>query len=240
LQVNEIVQGTTIGATSEGEATCGDESASLMADVWYSIEGAGQELFATTCTDNSVINGNMDTQLTVFSGSCGELQCIGSNDDDDSEVCSLKSTVSFFAAEGTRYYILVHGYRGVTGSFALQVRSCENGPCPVPAVACNDGIQNGDEEGIDCGGSNCEPCPPSCDDGVQNGDEAGIDCGGSNCEPCPSSATCDDGIQNGDEEEIDCGGSMCEPCHDGSGVMSVQTIVPRLLLLTCLPLALLL
>ena len=26
---------------------------------------------------------------------------------------------------------------------------------------------------------------PTCDDGVQNGDEEGIDCGGSNCEPCP-------------------------------------------------------
>ncbi|MDY8137854.1 S8 family serine peptidase [Aquimarina sp. 2201CG5-10] len=24
--------------------------------------------------------------------------------------------------------------------------------------SCNDGIQNGDEEGIDCGGTNCEPC----------------------------------------------------------------------------------
>ena len=31
---------------------------------------------------------------------------------------------------------------------------------------CSDGIQNGDEEGIDCGGSNC----PSCDDGVVNFD----------------------------------------------------------------------
>lgn len=28
------------------------------------------------------------------------------------------------------------------------------------------------------------PPPPSCDDGIQNGDETGIDCGGSNCAPC--------------------------------------------------------
>jgi hypothetical protein len=52
---------------------------------------------------------------------------------------------------------------------------------------CMDGIQNGDEEGVDCGGSNCPPCGgggPTCMDGIQNGDEEGVDCGGSNCPPC--------------------------------------------------------
>ncbi len=29
----------------------------------------------------------------------------------------------------------------------------------------------------------CEP--PTCDDGFQNGDETGVDCGGTNCAPCP-------------------------------------------------------
>ena len=75
---------------------------------------------------------------------------------------------------------------------------------------CTDGIQNGDEEGVDCGGSFCPPCP-TCSDGVQNGDEEGVDCGGSVCPPCP---TCSDGIQNGDETGVDCGGS-CPPCPGG-------------------------
>ena len=81
------------------------------------------------------------------------------------------------------------------------------GSCAACAT-CDDGVQNGDETGIDCGGS-CAPCV-SCNDGIQNGDETGIDCGGS-CEAC---ATCDDGIQNGDETGIDCGGS-CAPCETG-------------------------
>lgn len=51
------------------------------------------------------------------------------------------------------------------------------------APTCSDGIQNGDETGIDCGGSNCDACV-SCSDGIQNGDEEGIDCGGSNCDAC--------------------------------------------------------
>lgn len=54
------------------------------------------------------------------------------------------------------------------------------------APTCTDGIQNGDETGVDCGGSSCAPCvtPPTCTDGIQNGDETGVDCGGSSCAPC--------------------------------------------------------
>ena len=55
--------------------------------------------------------------------------------------------------------------------------------------------------------SSCQP--PSCTDGIQNGDETGVDCGGSCPNTCP---TCTDGVQNGDEEGIDCGGSNCAPC----------------------------
>jgi hypothetical protein len=55
--------------------------------------------------------------------------------------------------------------------------------------------------------------PPTCNDGIQNGDETGVDCGGSSCPACP---TCNDGIQNGDETGVDCGGSSCPPCGGGS------------------------
>ena len=54
--------------------------------------------------------------------------------------------------------------------------------------SCTDGLQNGDEEGVDCGGSSgCNPCA-SCDDGIQNGDEEGVDCGGTGgCMGCGKS-----------------------------------------------------
>lgn len=45
---------------------------------------------------------------------------------------------------------------------------------------CFDGIQNQDEEHIDCGGS-CRPC--HCFNNTQDADEKGIDCDGS-CKPC--------------------------------------------------------
>ena len=55
-------------------------------------------------------------------------------------------------------------------------------------VACN---KDNDLEPEDPTGN-----PPTCTDGVQNGDETGIDCGGETCDPCIS---CQDGIMNGDE-----------------------------------------
>ncbi len=51
--------------------------------------------------------------------------------------------------------------------------------------------------------------PPSCTDGIQNGNETGVDCGGPDCPACP---TCNDGIQNGGETGIDCGGPSCPAC----------------------------
>lgn len=50
----------------------------------------------------------------------------------------------------------------------------------------------------------------SCSNNILDGDETGIDCGGS-CPPC-SSATCSDGIQNQNETGIDCGGP-CQSCQ---------------------------
>lgn len=82
---------------------------------------------------------------------------------------------------------------------------------------CNDGIQNGNESGVDCGGSLCDPCAgpgPTCDDGIQNGDEQGMDCGGPDCPPCQGPPpSCTDGIQNGNEVGVDCGGP-CPTCND--------------------------
>jgi len=101
---------------------------------------------------------------------------------------------------------------------------------------CSDGIQNGDETGVDTGGR-CGPvcpgpgCTGTCSDGIKNGDETGIDTGG-RCGPvCPGPGcigTCSDGIKNGDETGVDtggrCGGSFCgngvrngsEQCDDGA------------------------
>jgi hypothetical protein len=48
---------------------------------------------------------------------------------------------------------------------------CENNVC----ISCSDGIKNGSEVGIDCGGSSCAPCPPGTPCSVET------DCLDNNC-----------------------------------------------------------
>jgi hypothetical protein len=60
----------------------------------------------------------------------------------------------------------------------------------ITETTCSNGIQDGDETGIDCGGS-CPACDvetatvvPTCTDEIQNQGELGVDCGGP-CTVCP-------------------------------------------------------
>lgn len=67
-------------------------------------------------------------------------------------------------------------------TFAIGMTSCSDDNCTQGNAACFNGVQDGDETAVDCGGS-CTPCP-TCDDGIQNGGETGVDCGGPDCAPC--------------------------------------------------------
>jgi len=57
--------------------------------------------------------------------------------------------------------------------------------CGELSIECDNGIQDSNEEGVDCGGD-CYPC--HCFDGIQNFDEKSIDCGDS-CPDCPEFAS---------------------------------------------------
>jgi len=66
-----------------------------------------------------------------------------------------------------------------------MVVSCDkDDPDDILLASCSDGILNGLETGIDCGGD-CSPCT-TCNDNIQNGNETGVDCGG-DCPACLSS-----------------------------------------------------
>jgi hypothetical protein len=112
---------------------------------------------------------------------------------------------------------------GVCESAAVQ--------CQCQSPTCNDGVKNGHETGIDCGGD-CPPC------GVNVGCIKGSDCVSGECgvgfkgavctgltpdggateagvAGCICQApTCGDGVKNEDETDVDCGGS-CPACPTG-------------------------
>ncbi|EYF02687.1 DNRLRE domain-containing protein [Chondromyces apiculatus] len=139
----------------------------------------------------------------------------GVNNDIVPRQVSLTSLVQSWA-DGTPNNGLLLAEPGLTQTAFRSRESTKTTQRPtldVCYVTCTDGIQNGNETAVDCGGDGCAPCA-TCDDGVQNGLETGVDCGGA-CAPC---ATCDDGVQNGGEGGVDCGGSCsaaCPTCSDG-------------------------
>ncbi|MFO0590653.1 MAG: hypothetical protein U0441_24130 [Polyangiaceae bacterium] len=123
---------------------------------------------------------------------------------------------------------------------------CATGVCGVDGAclpaSCNDGVKNGDETAVDCGGScnGCDtgqPCgvagdcyngvcdmsacaAPTCADGVENGGvylagdgETDVDCGGPCGATCGPMKACK---VDGDCVGGQCSGSMCVPnCNDG-------------------------
>ncbi|MEM7573609.1 MAG: cohesin domain-containing protein [Bacteroidota bacterium] len=116
--------------------------------------------------------------------------------------------------------ISITGSNNLGQSLAIDVfpgtvnAGCGGGP------TCDDGIQNGQETGVDCGGPDCPACPPTCEDGIQNGQETGVDCGGPDCPECPGD--CEDGIMNGQETGIDCGGPDCPACPPNEITLTVS------------------
>ncbi|HEU4728300.1 MAG TPA: VCBS repeat-containing protein [Kofleriaceae bacterium] len=100
------------------------------------------------------------------------------------------------------------GSLGLVGLFALAcvgLSSCVFYLNPL----CTDQIRNGDETGVDCGGS-CGKCDLGEGCKVDNDCDEG-NCVGGKCTPFP----CDNGMKDGQETDIDCGGGECRKCAGG-------------------------
>ncbi|MBN2494980.1 MAG: hypothetical protein JXR96_10350 [Deltaproteobacteria bacterium] len=87
-----------------------------------------------------------------------------------------------------------------------SLASCGGGSAPA---TCSDGIYNGEETDLDCGGP-CDPCAAGggC---LSSADCRSQVCTGGKC----AAASCSDEIQNGYETDLDCGGT-CPGCPVGA------------------------
>jgi hypothetical protein len=136
------VMGTTDGLEHmilQDSCILDDEEESSMnvttTGIWWTVFAESNSSFtASTCSNET----NFDTQLSIYSGPCGELlECVaGNNDSEEEECCDLQnnnnnnnnntlcSVVRWLAIENTTYQILVHGNE--TGEFELTVSSSES------------------------------------------------------------------------------------------------------------------
>jgi hypothetical protein len=108
---------------------------------------------------------------------------------------------------------------GAGGRSVIDAEAGAGGdPLPPCEERCFDGILNGDETDVDCGGAVCSQCDPeiSC---VPGDCAAPAVCACGLClmpdeaDRCPRS--CANGIWDGPETDVDCGGEECAPCQRG-------------------------
>ena len=123
------ISGTTNAATTAGTDCAGNRSAN---GTWYMMIGDGSVVTLNTC------GSSFDSQINVYTGSCGALTCLSgvSNDDAASGTCTYAATLTFYfftfplgtataylgartatftTTIGTNYYIYVSG---VNSTFA--------------------------------------------------------------------------------------------------------------------------
>jgi cysteine-rich repeat protein len=167
----------------------------------------------TDAVDND--SADADDDAPDFS-ECGELEC-------DLAVPSCNGSLLFnceVLADGCPGLVLVED----CGSDDLVCTAVEGVSTCAAEPTCDDGVFNGTETDLDCGGE-CDPCrdgrqcegpddcisnscvagictAPSCTDGQVNGIETDVDCGGAACGPCADDSSC--------AEAIDCVSGVCE------------------------------
>lgn len=126
-----ITNGSTLLAVEDGTPEC--VTSVSAPGVWYGISDLGGTVVLSTC-DGS----NYDTKIVVYTGPCDDLVCVTGNDDGPFD-CEFGSNVVLNAEAGTAYHVLVQGYNGAVGDFALAMNCSDCSlPTNVSVVAADD------------------------------------------------------------------------------------------------------
>jgi hypothetical protein len=98
------------------------------------------------------------------------------------------------------------------GEFCETTPGANAGIC-VNEPNCSDGIKNGSETDVDCGGPTCPPCFPNRSCAVPT------DCAFDICTNGICQDPCQDGVKDFTETDVDCGGGICNKCPSGRGCL---------------------
>ncbi|WP_040279980.1 T9SS type A sorting domain-containing protein [Psychroserpens damuponensis] len=126
----DTLSGTNVLAT-DGDEVAGDGcgTSSTAVGVWYVYAGTGDTVTASTCAQ-----ADFDTEITVYTGVCGDFTCLDNNDDNSAAGCtSNTSLLEFETVIGTDYFIYVSGFGAATGAFDLSI-TCVAPPTCTAAV----------------------------------------------------------------------------------------------------------
>ena len=194
-------------------ASCGDHH------TWVDVTVTSNAQLTLTSLEVDLTNAGMTAQVSVAKGASFTIppqqtfaiRVDGRTGDLDVKVSAVDGGSTLATAE--QHVAIVPG--GVAklslslgGNVVLDGGGSDGPPADL-AGSCTDGILNGTETGVDCGGS----CPNKCADGSGckvTGDCMSAFC--SNAGVCGPSH-CVDTIKDSDETDIDCGGAACNACE---------------------------
>jgi len=180
-----IVEELNVVANVAGLRCADDDQGGCVCD--YQVEEVNSLAYAWTASDGLI-------SLVDVSFAPGPATPI--------DYCQSGDTLTFTGHDGGRLF----GHAPSTVQL-LGLRTLELHP-----PSCTDGVQDGGELGIDCGGT-CPSGCGSCDDGLRSVNEEAVDCGGA----CPDACFCFNGSQDPWEEGPDCGGACALPCSCTNG-----------------------
>ena len=153
IACGEVLNGTTIDATTTGAPTslCNGFLNNTSGGVWYVAENLCGAVEATICSSLP----SWDSKIAVYTGSCGSLVCVTTDDDGCGTVAAL-SEANWTADANETYYIYVLGFGAADeGEFSLAL-NCTNTPVGAAATVvdnCGSGTFNVAVDVTDLGGA---------------------------------------------------------------------------------------
>lgn len=161
------IPSVTPGTTASATVTSGLAGCSTGPDLWYTFVAPYNGTAEVSTCGFLGGSANFDTVINIYSwllnpcttgcGLCGGI--VTCNDD----YCGTQSYVSFPISTNTTYHILIGGYSGAAGNFALAVQASPNIPsndhCASALPIAVNGGSGGENAGATTGGG--DPLP-SC------------------------------------------------------------------------------
>jgi len=119
VSCNTVTNATTVASTTTGAPGGCSDALNTAGGIWYTLQGWDGPMTV------DLSGSGYDTRLGVFTGTCGSLVCVDS--DDDSGV-GLTSLVTFAGSSSETYYVYVTGYGVNTGSVVMSVTCGSTNP----------------------------------------------------------------------------------------------------------------
>lgn len=202
---------TTSGTTGPLDSTSGESDSAS--------EGSTA---GPTCSDGQQNGGESDIDCGGECSPCKDGQRCEDSGDCESTACHYVGVCVVPAcADGIYDFAEVYldcgglacGKTCGLGAPCGSMSDCFMGDCFPPGKcaldpSCNDGLENGSETDLDCGGA----CGPTCRMGQVCA--AGGDCTSGSCTAnlCDDPPSCSDGLRGGAETDVDCSGP-CRLCE---------------------------